>query len=143
MKELRDFLVGIAMAVIGGFIFMSNVVVHGMYGGFFTFGSGGMFHTGTSTMAVLVIAMAIALFALVLKPNFITRWILFLLFILFIVSMVLSLNFGFKSMNGATLFLIIALFVVGLGLIFKALLGMNAIEKRELKAQQEKEKKEN
>lgn len=124
MKVIRDFLIGLALAVIGAFIFLSNVTVNGFYSGFFSFRSG-MFHTGTTTMGILVVLMAVALFLTIVKPNMLNKILLFTFFILFIVSIVLSLNFGFKSMNGFTLFAILALFIIGLALMFKALLGVN------------------
>lgn len=124
MKAIRDFIIGLALAILGAFIFLSNVTVNGFYSGFFSM-RGGMFHTGTTTMGILVVMMAAALFLTIIKPNLLSKILLFAFFILFIISIVLSLNFGFRSMNGFTLFAILALFIVGLGLIFKGLLGVN------------------
>lgn len=124
MKVIRDFIIGLVLAIIGAFIFLSNVTVNGFYSGFFNIRSG-MFHTGTTTMGILVVLMAVALFLTIVKPNLLNKILLFTFFVLFIVSIVLSLNFGFKSMSGFTLFAILALFIVGLALIFKALLGVD------------------
>lgn len=122
MKEFGELILGIVMTVIGAFIFMSNVIVDGIYGGFYNIGHTGMLHMGTSTCGVLVICMAISLFAVVVKPNRVTKTFLVSLFILFIVAVILSLRFSFKTITGATLFMIIGLFVIGLGLVTRVLL---------------------
>lgn len=132
MKALRDFIIGLVLAIIGGFIFLSNVTVQGFYQGFFRF-SGGMFHTGTTTLGILVILLCIAFFLTVLRPNMFHKILLFSFFILFIVAIILSLNFGFQRMSGFTLFAILALFVGGLALILKAILSADVKPDKEQK----------
>lgn len=129
MKALGQFLFGIVLAVIGGMIFLQNVDVRGFHSGFFGFTSGGMFHMGTSSMGMLVLIMGIFFFLVIVKPNIITKGLLFLSFLCFVVSIILSLDFGFKRMNAFTLFAILALFISGLALIFKAVMGLEKAEK--------------
>lgn len=122
-KNLAMFLIGLVSAIAGAFMFMSNIVVSGIYSGFYAFGGSGMFHVGASTCGVIIIALAIAIFALIVNPNKITRFASISLFMLFIVAMILSLRFSFKPISGASLFIMIGLLVIGLGLIVRSLLG--------------------
>ncbi len=129
MKALGDFLIGIVLAVLGGVIFLSNVTVRGFYSGFYGFSSRGMFHAGTSTIAIIVVLLCVFFFLMIAKPSFLTKLLTFVTFIVFVIAMLLSLDFGFKKMSGFVLFAILALFVSGLALIFKAVLGLEKAEK--------------
>lgn len=129
MKALGEFLIGVVLAVLGGVIFLQNVTVSGFYAGFYGFTSGGRFHMGTSSMGMLVVLMCVFFFLMLVKPNPITKGLMFLSFLCFVVTMILSLNFGFKHMNAFVLFSILALFVAGLAFIFKAVLGLENAEK--------------
>lgn len=129
MKALGEFLFGVVLAVLGGFIFLTNVTVSGFYSGFFGFTSGGRFHTGTSTMGMLVILMCVFFFLMLVKPNVITKGLMFVSFLCFVASIILSLNFGFKYMNGFVLFAMLALFIAGLAFIFKSIVGLEKAEK--------------
>ncbi len=130
MKALGEFLFGIVLAIVGGMIFLSNVTVYGMYSGFFSFSSSGMFHTGTSTIAMIVVLLCVFFFLMIANPNFLTKTLTFVTFLLFVVAMLLSLNFGFKRMSAFTLFAILALFISGLALIFRAVMGLEKAEKK-------------
>lgn len=129
MKALGEFLIGIVLAVIGGVIFLQNVTVSGFYSGMYGFTSGGRFHMGTSSIGILVVLMCVFFFLMLVKPNVITKGLMFLSFLCFIVTMILSLNFGFKHMSGFVLFSILALFIAGLAFIFKAVMGLEKAEK--------------
>lgn len=129
MKALGQFLLGVVLAVIGGMIFLQNVDVRGFHSGFFGFTSGGMLHMGTSSMGMLVVLMGVFFFLMLVKPNVITKALMFLSFLCFVVSIILSLDFGFKRMNAFTLFAILGLFIAGLALIFKAVMGLEKAEK--------------
>ena len=137
MKAACNFMIGMVLAVLGGFIFLQNVDVRGFHSGFFGFSSSGMFHMGTSSMGMLVVLMGIFFFLMLVKPNFITKGLMFLSFLCFVVSIILSLDFGFKRMNAFTLFAILALFISGLALIFKAVMGLEQAEKEVEKQKQD------
>lgn len=137
MKALGEFLFGMILAIIGGMIFLSNVTVYGMYSGFFSFSNSGMFHTGTSTIAMIVVLLCVFFFLMIANPNFLTKTLTFVTFLLFVVAMLLSLNFGFKRMSAFSLFAMLALFIAGLALIFRAVMGL---EKAEKEAKEEKKR---
>lgn len=116
-----EVLIGFIMTIIGLFIFLFHVRIGSFYEGFFSFGGSFGFHTGSSTCAVLVVLIALSAFIMVVKPCALTRIVLITLFILFVVSIVLSLKFSIVPMNAATLFLIIGCIVVGLAIWVKGL----------------------
>lgn len=129
MKALGEFLVGVVLAVLGGVIFLQNVTVSGFYSGLYGFTSSGRFHMGTTSLGMLVILMCVFFFLMLVKPNVITKGLMFLSFLCFMATIILSLNFGFKQMSAFVLFSMLALFIAGLALIFKAVMGLEKAEK--------------
>ena len=115
MKELGDFLLGIALTVIGAYLFLTHVSVTG-----FSF----YMLRGVNTPAVLLLALCICFVITVVKPNLITKWLLGIFFLLFIVSIILSLHFVFHGMNAFVLLLVLATLFGGLGLIIRACIGV-------------------
>lgn len=121
MKQLREFLFGIVLLVIGLIAFLRNVTVSN-----FT-----MFYqmNGYNVGGILVILTMVAFIACIVKPNFLTKLILTLLIIAFFVCMILSLEFYVHHMSGLMLVLILGSICVGIALILKAVLFVNKEEK--------------
>lgn len=134
MKALREFIIGIVLSVIGAVVFLMNVTVYGFHSGFYHFSSSGMFHMGTSSLAAIVLLMCILFFIMIVIPNTLTRSLMFLSFIVFVVAIILSLNFSFNTMSALTLFIILGIFISGLALVFKSVAGLDKAEE-EMKKQ--------
>lgn len=129
MKAFREFVIGIVMTIVGAVWFLTNITVSGFYSGFFNFGNG-MFHTGTGSVATIVVIMCICFFAMIVRPNFLTRLLMFISFLVFVGSILLGLRYTMNRMSALTLFFILVLFVGGLGLICKSIFGLNKEEKQ-------------
>lgn len=121
MKQLREFLFGIVLLVIGLIAFLRNVTVSN-----FT-----MFYqmNGYNVGGILVVFTMVAFIACIVKPNFFTKLILTLLIIAFFVCMILSLEFYVHHMSGLMLVLILGSICVGIALILKAVLFVNKEDK--------------
>ena len=85
MKQLREFLFGFVLLVIGLIAFLRNVTVSN-----FT-----MFYqmNGFNVGGILIVLTMVAFIACIVKPNFVTKLILTMLIIAFFVCMILSLEF--------------------------------------------------
>ena len=114
MKQLREFLFGFVLLVIGIIAFLRNVTVSN-----FT-----MFYqmNGFSVGGILIVLTMVAFIACIVKPNFLTKLILTMLIIAFFVCMILSLEFYVRHMSGLMLVLILGSICVGIALILKAVL---------------------
>ena len=114
MKQLREFLFGFVLLVIGIIAFLRNVTVSN-----FT-----MFYqmNGFNVGGILIVLTMVAYSACIVKPNFLTKLILTMLIIAFFVCMILSLEFYVRHMSGLMLVLILGSICVGIALILKAVL---------------------
>lgn len=114
MKQLREFLFGFVLLVIGIIAFLRNVTVSN-----FT-----MFYqmNGFNVGGILIVLTMVAFIACIVKPNFLTKLILTMLIIAFFVCMILSLEFYVRHMSGLMLVLILGSICVGIALILKAVL---------------------
>ena len=114
MKQLREFLFGFVLLVIGVIAFLRNVTVSN-----FT-----MFYqmNGFNVGGILIVLTMVAFIACIVKPNFLTKLILTMLIIAFFVCMILSLEFYVRHMSGLMLVLILGSICVGIALILKAVL---------------------
>ena len=114
MKQLREFLFGFVLLVIGLIAFLRNVTVSN-----FT-----MFYqmNGFNVGGILIVLTMVAFIACIVKPNFLTKLILTMLIIAFFVCMILSLEFYVRHMSGLMLVLILGSICVGIALIMKAVL---------------------
>ena len=114
MKQLREFLFGFVLLVIGLIAFLRNVTVSN-----FT-----MFYqmNGFNVGGILIVLTMVAFIACIVKPNFLTKLILIMLIIAFFVCMILSLEFYVRHMSGLMLVLILGSICVGIALILKAVL---------------------
>lgn len=117
MKQLREFLFGFVLLVIGLIAFLRNVTVSN-----FT-----MFYqmNGFNVGGILIVLTMVAFIACIVKPNFVTKLILTMLIIAFFVCMILSLEFYVRHMSGLMLVLILGSICVGIALILKAVLFMD------------------
>lgn len=117
MKQLREFLFGLVLLVIGLIAFLRNVTVSN-----FT-----MFYqmNGFNVGGILIVLTMVAFIACIVKPNFLTKLILTMLIITFFVCMILSLEFYVRHMSGLMLVLILGSICVGIALILKAVLFMD------------------
>lgn len=117
MKQLREFLFGFVLLVIGLIAFLRNVTVSN-----FT-----MFYqmNGFNVGGILIVLTMVAFIACIIKPNFLTKLILTMLIIAFFVCMILSLEFYVRHMSGLMLVLILGSICVGIALILKAVLFMD------------------
>ena len=117
MKQLREFLFGFVLLVIGLIAFLRNVTVSN-----FT-----MFYqmNGFNVGGILIVLIMVAFIACIVKPNFLTKLILTMLIIAFFVCMILSLEFYVRHMSGLMLVLILGSICVGIALILKAVLFMD------------------
>lgn len=117
MKQLREFLFGFVLLVIGLIAFLRNVTVSN-----FT-----MFYqmNGFNVGGILIVLTMVAFIACIVKPNFVTKLILTMLIIAFFVCMILSLEFYVRHMSGLMLVLILGSICVGIALLLKAVLFMD------------------
>ena len=114
MKQLREFLFGFVLLVIGLIAFLRNVTVSN----FTMFDQMNCFNVG----GILIVLTMVAFIACIVKPNFLTKLILTMLIIAFFVCMILSLEFYVRHMSGLMLVLILGSICVGIALILKAVL---------------------
>ena len=114
MKQLREFLFGFVLLVIGLIAFLRNVTVSN-----FT-----MFYqmNGFNVGGIQIVLTMVAFIACIVKPNFLTKLILTMLIIAFFVCMILSLEFYVRHMSGLMLVLILGSICVGIALLLKAVL---------------------
>ena len=109
MKELLQFLLGIALTIIGVIIFLQNVVVSS----FTLFFRMGRVNVG----GILIVLIVVAFIAFIVKPNMLTGLSLIGLCIAFFVCLVISLNVSMRYMSGLELALILGTIGVGVGFI--------------------------
>ena len=93
MKELLQFLLGIALTIIGVIIFLQNVVVSS----FTLFFRMGRVNVG----GILIVLIVVAFITFIVKPNMLTGLSLIGLCIAFFVCLVISLNVSMRYMSGA------------------------------------------
>lgn len=122
MKDLLSFLIGIALVIVGGFLFLDNITVYGMGRDYYIVGN--RVHMGTGSVVIIVIIMVFCFVAMVMVPNFLTKTLMVVSSILFVIAIILSLHFEFRPTNAFVTFAMLAAMFGGLGLILKAALGL-------------------
>lgn len=123
MKDLMSFLLGIVLTIVGAVLFLSNVRVSNFHLFF-------RYH-GFNVTAILLILMCIFLVATIVYPNFVTKLILGLLFLMFIITIIMSLDFYIIHMTALEIVLILATFFGGIGLTLRGALATGNLEKDE------------
>lgn len=128
MKDLMLFLLGIALVIVGGFLFLSNIAVSGFTSGWFSTGS--RLYVGTNTITTVVVIMIVCFVALIMYPNFLTKTFMTVSAILFVLAIVLSLRFTFEYTNAFVTFAMLAAIFGGIGLILRACFGISKSDKK-------------
>lgn len=126
-KKTFEFVFGAILFVVGLFMLFKSARVY----------SFGFWHWGPiDTGAICIVLLILAVIALVVRPNKVTKILTGFAFAFLALSIILGMKIGFVSMSVVDVVLIILPLAIGIGLILKALLGG-----REKKLN--KEKKEN
>lgn len=113
MKSLMSFLLGIVLTIIGAVIFLMNVRVSN-----FTF----FFrYRGTNITALLIILLCILLVIYIVYPNIVTGGLLGLAFLVFLISIIMSMNFYIVHMSALEIIIILATFFGGIGLTLRGI----------------------
>lgn len=113
MKSLMSFLLGIVLTIVGAVLFLSNVRVTT-----FTFFYR---YKEVNVTAILMLLMCIFFVAYIVYSNFVTGLILGVLFLLFIVSIILSMKFHIMYMSAFEVILILMTFFGGIGLTLRGI----------------------
>ena len=113
MKSLMSFLLGIVLTIVGAVLFLSNVKVTT-----FTFFYR---YKEVNVTAILMLLMCIFFVAYIVYTNFVTGLILGVLFLLFIISIILSMKFHIMYMSALEVMLILMTFFGGIGLTLRGI----------------------
>lgn len=113
MKSLMNFLLGIVLTIVGAVLFLSKVRVTT-----FTFFYR---YRDVNVTAILMLLMCIFFVAYIVYSNFITGLILGVLFLLFIISIILSMKFHIMYMSAFEVILILMTFFGGIGLTLRGI----------------------
>lgn len=116
MKQLGSFLLGIILIIVGAIFFLQNVSINSFR----------LYHYGNINVGgILIVLIAIAFIAMLVKTNIATIGIFVLLAIAFVVSLLLSLDIRVSRMSALELVLILGTLCVGIALTIKGLFGIN------------------
>lgn len=113
MKSLMSFLLGMVLTIVGAVLFLSNVKVTT-----FTFFYR---YKEVNVTAILMLLMCIFFVAYIVYTNFVTGLILGVLFLLFIISIILSMKFHIMYMSALEVMLILMTFFGGIGLTLRGI----------------------
>lgn len=113
MKSLMSFLLGIVLTIIGAVLFLMNVRVSN-----FTFFYR---YNGTNVTALLILALCIFLVIYIVYPNIVTGALLGITFLLFVISIIMSMQFHILYMSALEIVIIFATFFGGLGLTLRGI----------------------
>lgn len=114
MKSLMSFLLGIVLTILGAFIFLSNITVSN-----FTFFYR---YNDINITALLMLALCVLFVVYIVHPNIVTGGLLGLVFLLFVVSIILSMKFYIKHITALELMIVLATFFGGIGLTLRGVL---------------------
>ncbi len=113
MKSLMSFLLGIALTIIGAALFLMNIKISN-----FTFFYR---YNGTNVTALLLLVMCILFVIYVVYPNIVTGSILGIAFLLFVISVIMSMKFYITHITALEMVIILATFFGGIGLTIRGL----------------------
>ncbi len=113
MKSLMSFLLGIVLTVLGAAFFLMNIHISN-----FTFFYR---YNGTNVTALLLLALCIMFVVYVVYPNIITGGIMGIIFLLFVVSVIMSMKFYIRHITALEMVIILATFFGGIGLVIRGL----------------------
>ena len=114
MKSLMSFLLGIVLTVLGAALFLMNIHISN-----FTFFYR---YNGTNVTALLLLALCIMFVVYVVYPNIITGGILGIIFLLFVVSVIMSMKFYIRHITAFEMVVILATMFGGIGLVIRGLI---------------------
>ncbi len=109
-----SFLLGIVLTVLGAALFLMNIHISN-----FTFFYR---YNGTNVTALLLLALCIMFVVYVVYPNIITGGILGIIFLLFVVSVIMSMKFYIRHITAFEIVVILATMFGGIGLVIKGLI---------------------
>ncbi len=115
MKSLMSFLLGIVLTILGAALFLMNIKIT-------TFSFFYRYHD-TNVTAILLLALCIGFVVYIVYPNIVTGGILGIIFLLFIVSVIMSMKFRITHITAFEMMLILATFFGGIGLTLRGLLN--------------------
>lgn len=121
MKSLFNLLLGIVLTIIGAVLFLMNVRVS-------TFSFFFRYH-GTNVTAILILALCILLVVYIVYPNIVTGFVLGLAFLLFIISIIMSMDFYILHMSALEIVIILGTFFGGIGLTLREIIHSKDDEK--------------
>lgn len=113
MKSLMSFLLGILLTILGAALFLMNIKISN-----FTFFYR---YNDTNVTALLLIALCIMFVVYVVYPNIITGGIMGLIFLLFVISVIMSMKFYITHISALEIFIILGTFFGGIGLVIRGL----------------------
>lgn len=113
MKSLMSFLLGIVLTILGAALFLMNIKISN-----FTFFYR---YNDTNVTALLLVAMCIMFVIYVVYPNIVTGSILGIIFLLFVISVIMSMKFYITHISALEIFIILATFFGGIGLVIRGL----------------------
>lgn len=113
MKSLMSFLLGIVLTIIGAVLFLSRVRVSNF--DFF------YHYHDVNITALLLLVICILLVVYVVYSNFWTGILLGLSFIVFLVSIIMSLDFYVTHMSALELIIMLGMIFGGIGLTFRGI----------------------
>lgn len=113
MKSLMSFLLGIVLTIVGVVLFLMNIRVSSF--SFF------FFYRGTNVTALILVALCILLVVYIVYSNFVTGLLLGIMFLLFVVSIILSMKFYIMHITAFEIVLILATFFGGIGLTLRGI----------------------
>ncbi len=109
-RATAEFILGIFLLAAGLFMLLKSMYVSSF--GFWTIGR-------ISTGGILLVLLILAVIALVVKPNTLTRWSVVAIVALLIISVLLGTHISFRYMSVADIILIIVPLAIGAGLILR------------------------
>ncbi|MGN0152134.1 MAG: hypothetical protein ACI39Q_06640 [Wujia sp.] len=113
MKSLMSFLLGIVLTIVGAVLFLMNIRVSN-FSFFFRY-------HGTNVTAILLVALCILLVVYVVYPNIVTGFLLGITFLVFIISVIMSMNFYILHISALEIVIILATFFGGIGLTIRGI----------------------
>lgn len=113
MKSLMSFLLGIVLTIIGAAVFLMKVRVSS-FSFFFRY-------NGTNVTALLILVMCILLVICIVHTNIVTEFLLGISFLLFVISIILSMDFYIMHMTAFEILIILAMFFGGIGLTIRGI----------------------
>lgn len=119
MKQLGNFLLGLILMLIGAVVFLMKVNVN----------SFALYRYNSIPVGgIIILLMVITFIVMLVKTNIVTIGIFIIFAVIFLITLILSLDIRVAAMSALELVLILGLLCVGIALTIK---GLFAISKKE------------